>query len=125
MSMLDHWEGDNFGIFWFMNGGMIHADWKYRRYSNIRHAAETLPKKAWDKQQIKIKALIELIRKKDEKFLEIINSKSADDGSKHIEAEIDWGLRDAFVSHLKEVAELGIALTTALSDGTESLGEVK
>lgn len=41
-------EKPDFGAWWFINGGMIHSDWKYKRYSAIRDAAMSLPKRAWD-----------------------------------------------------------------------------
>jgi hypothetical protein len=47
----------NWAEWWFLNGGMIHRCFKYRKWSELRSLATQLPKAAWDEQQKKIDAL--------------------------------------------------------------------
>jgi hypothetical protein len=37
-----------FSKWWFINGGSIHGLWKHRKYSAIKHLAETLPQRAYE-----------------------------------------------------------------------------
>lgn len=61
--LTDEWKKlDKWPQWWFVNGGHLHAAWKYRRYSQIRDSARDLPKLAWDKQQEKIDKLEEKLK---------------------------------------------------------------
>lgn len=59
----------------------------------------------------RILSLISVIHKKDEKFLKLLKTKTFDDNSKHIEGEIDWGLKNPYVEFVKNTAEEALALT--------------
>lgn len=62
LDQLDKIKANDFSKWAWVRMGMIHADWKYRRYSDIRHAAETLPRIAWEAQQAKIEILEKALR---------------------------------------------------------------
>ncbi len=47
-----------FGKWWFINGGMIHAHWKYKRYSSIRDTAMNLPREAWMAENARLTPLL-------------------------------------------------------------------
>lgn len=51
---------DKWPEWWFLNGGNIHGAWKYRRYSQIRDLAMSLPRRAWQAARAELfKSIIE------------------------------------------------------------------